>query len=199
MKRLAAANVGLHLVGLVLGATVMRGGSIAEPLEARTSFLVAHALAWQLSWGVWMLAALAFAAFMASFARERPGARIALFVAILAATCDFFGDSMQIAVLPHFATEQASFLRFERLANFIGLVVANGLYSLAVLVASLHVEERAAKALGVATFLGGAMLAVAGFLDAPRLVVASAGPTILAYCAWVIAVARGRTPSGSRR
>src|SRR5947209_3605548 len=100
MKRVAAVNVGLHVLGLVLGATVLQPGSIAAPLESRTAYIAEHALYWQLGWGVWMLSALAFVAFMALLVREVPRARPALLVAVVAGSFDLVGDAIQMFVLP---------------------------------------------------------------------------------------------------
>jgi hypothetical protein len=192
VKRIAAANVTFHLVGLVFGATVMRPGSIAEPLAARSAHLATHPLGWQLGWGVWMLSALTFVAFMEQVTRLDPAARLALVLGAMGASVDLLCDSLQMLVLPMTAPGDA-FLAWERLANAGGLVVANGLYSVAVLVATLALPgrmARMARAAGVCTFLAGMFMVAGGLADSASLVVFSAGPTILAYCAWVVLATR---------
>jgi hypothetical protein len=188
MRSLAYANVALHVFGLLLGATAMRPGSIAAPLDERTAHLAAHPALWGLGWGVWMLSALAFVAFMERVVRHAPAARLALVLGAMGAGADLLCDALQMSVLPQFAHDERLFLALERIANLGGLVVANGLYSLAVLVATLELRGHLVAALGSATFVAGALMVAGGLLDAPPLVVLSAGPTILAYCGWVIAV-----------
>ncbi len=107
----------------------------------------------------------------------------------MGASVDLLCDSVQMLVLPLAASGDA-FLAWERAANAGGLVVANGLYSVAVLVAALALPGRAARAAGALTFTMGLVMVAGGLADAPSLVVLSAGPTILAYCAWVALATR---------
>jgi hypothetical protein len=189
VKRIGAANVLLHLAGLVLGATAMRPGSIAEPLALRSAHLATHPLGWQVGWGVWMLSALTFVAFMEQVVRRAPGALLALVLGAMGASVDLLCDAVQMLVLP-LAASSDGFLAWERAANAGGLVVANGLYSIAVLVAALALPGRAIKVTGGLTFAAGMVMVAGGLADRPGLVVASAGPTILVYCGWVVVVSR---------
>lgn len=188
MRWIAYLNVALHLLGLLLGATLMRPGSIAETsLDARTAYLAAHPGGWQLGWGVWMLSALTFVAFMERLVRRAPGARLALALGAMGAAIDLFCDAMQMTILPMLSHDDRLFLVFERLANLGGLVVANGLYSVAVLVATFEMRGFLVAALGSLTFVAGMVMVVAGLVDSPQLVMLSAGPTIMAYCGWTLA------------
>jgi hypothetical protein len=187
LRRIALANVALHLVGLALGATLMRPGSIEAPLAERQAYIAEHALEWRIGWGVWMAAAVTYVLFMRSLGRSDTRTWFAVLIAFAAATFDLVGDAIQMS-LPHFAGGPR-FVEFERLANFIGLVLAFGLYSLAVLVATWKLSGHVIAALGSITFVAGLVMVVGGLADEPSLVVLSAGPTILAYCGWVLAVA----------
>src|SRR5438105_3103415 len=106
----------------------MRPGSITEPFDARTGYLLDNALLWQLGWGVWVLSAITFVGFLVALSRRVPETRIALVIGLAAAACDLVGDSIQMA-LPASAVDPERFLMLERVANVIGLVIANGLYS----------------------------------------------------------------------
>lgn len=176
----------------------MRGGSIAAPLPERWAVLSTNPSGWRLGWAVWMLAALAYVAFMERLTRGRPEMRLALVFGAMAAGVDLCGDAVQMLVLPLAAASEPGpgpiFLLVERAANVAGLVVANGLYSIAVLVATRGLRGHATAALGSLTFVLGAVLALAGYTNAPGLVVLAAGPTILSYCAWVAWVAREAGP-----
>jgi hypothetical protein len=193
VRRIAVANVGLHLVGLVLGGTLMRAGSIATPLDERWRFLAGHPVGWALGWAAWMLSALLFVAFMERLTRRVPGARLALVLGAMGASVDLVGDSVQMLILPLIAGNETAptplFIVCERVANVAGLVVANGLYSLAVMVATLELRGHALAATASLTFVAGGLMVVAGILDSPALVVISAGPTIVGYCSWVLLAA----------
>ncbi len=172
----------------------MRRGSIAAPLPERWAVLATSPFGWKVGWAVWMLAALAYVAFMERLTRGRPEMRLALVFGAMAAGVDLVGDTAQMILLPLAAASEPGpgplFLLVERAANGAGLVVANGLYSLAVLVATRALPGHAAAALGSITFVLGAVLAVGGLTGSADLVVLAAGPTILAYCLWVAWIAR---------
>ncbi|HZV02391.1 MAG TPA: hypothetical protein VFF73_37140 [Planctomycetota bacterium] len=198
MRRIATANVALHVLGLALGATLMRPGSIAEPLEARWQFLAERHSGWALGWAVWFLSALTFVAFMERLVRRVPEARLALVLGAMGASVDLVGDSVQGLVLPLVAAStpepNALFLTVERAANVAGLVVANGLYSVAVLVATVQLRGKSLAAAGSLTFVAGMVMVAGGLADSAQLVVISAGPTIVGYVAWVLLAARDAKP-----
>ena len=202
VRKIAVANVAFHFVGLALGATLMRAGSIVTPFEERWRFLAGHPGGWALGWAAWMLSALAFVAFMEQLVRRVPTARLALVLGAMGASVDLVGDSVQMLVLPLIASSEpgpsALFLACERAANVAGLIVANGLYSLAVVVATLELRGHAVAATASLTFVAGALMVLGGILDAPALVVISAGPTILGYCSWVLLVAWTPEPATPR-
>jgi hypothetical protein len=201
---LAGVNVVLHLLALAAAAVGMRTGSPLVSLEERLAYLAGSPLSWSLAWGVWLLCALALVAFLAEAGRQLPvreaGRTAPLFPAAVAAAgaaVDLFCDGVQLAVLPLLAAEgpaaTAPFRAFERAAGFGGLVAANGLYSLAVLLLTLEVRRlpgsRSAVACGWGVFAGGMLLVAAGFRDDAWLAALATGPTILLFCAWVVLVA----------
>src|SRR5262245_46354146 len=119
----------------------MRPGSPLVGLGERMAHLAARPPEWSLAWGVWMLCALALVAFVHQAGARLGGASLAAPLAAAGAGVDLLCDGVQMTVLPLAASggpEAAlSFRAWERAAGVGGLVAANGLYSLAVLVVTL--------------------------------------------------------------
>jgi len=193
-------NVGLHALGLVLAAATIRPGTPALPLPERLQYLASRPWGWSLGWGVWMLCAMAFFAFLYVVRSRLEGfggiAAPALALAGAAAGLDLACDTLFITLLPALAEGDASsFLAFERALGAVSVVVANGLYSFSVLLVTVSLPRagrvwRAARILGLANFLAGMALTAAGFTGVSRHVELSAPVTILSYIGWVVAVAR---------
>jgi hypothetical protein len=203
LAALAWLNVVLHTAGLVLAAAGMRPGSALVDLADRQTYLASAPVGWSLGWGTWMLCTLALVAFLAAVARRLPGepatARFAVALASAGGAVDLLCDVVYITVLPLVARGGASgemlFLTIEQVAFAGGLVVANGLYSVAVLLvtACLHsppLVTMPVLCLGYAVFLSGMVLAAAGFLSKPLLAEWATGPTIGLFCLWTVLVAR---------
>ena len=197
----AAANVVLHVVGLALALWGMRPGTAAFSLDERMGYLASHPLGWSLGWGTWMLCALALVAFFAALQPWAPDPDLALLALALAAAgagVDLLCDVGQIVVLPDLAAwtprDAALFVASERGLGAGGTVVANGLYSLAVLLAGFALRARlpvSALALAAATCGAGLLMVVAGFSGQPRLVELSTGPTIAGFLLWTVVTSRG--------
>jgi hypothetical protein len=88
-----------------------------------------------------------------------------------------------------------AYLTFERSAQTGGLILANGLYSFAVLLASHSFlpgtpGARAVRGAGAATFLSGVVLVAAGLTRDPTHIALGTVATILLFCAWTVVVAR---------
>jgi hypothetical protein len=146
-----------------------------------------------------MLCALTFVGVFAALAMHVGSSRawLAVIAAAAAAGIDLLCDTLQIVVLPALAAGGPGvapvFVAFERAAGAGGLVVANGLYTVAVLIMAVVLRERtppAARVFAFATVLGGALLVVAGFESDARLAAIATGPTIVAFLGWTIVVAR---------
>jgi hypothetical protein len=188
LRAASVANVVVHLVGLGC-ALLMRPGTPLLPLDQRMRFLAQAPAAWSAGWGVWMLCALALAGFFVLLASRLPeaAARAVLLCVGAALAVDLFCDAAQMAVLPLCARgEPALFVVVERAVGLGGTLVANGLYTLATVLAA-WVLRRRLFALAVAV-AGGAMC-VGGLLDVPRVIEISTGPTIVLFCAFTARVA----------
>jgi hypothetical protein len=209
---LAWVNVLVHLLALALAAGGLRPGSALFGLEQRLAYLAAYPAAWSLGWASWMLCTLAFVAFFAALVRAVPGPadglRLALVIGTAGGAVDLFCDLIQMTALPALAAAEppptALFLTMERVAGAGGLVVANGAYTLATLLATYGLPRRPGLsavviAVGWGVFVGGGLLVVAGFTDWTLLAAVGTGPMIGLFCAWVLLVARlvegpGRVP-----
>jgi hypothetical protein len=190
----AALGAALHGAGLVLAALAMRPGTPAAPLLERLVYLARRPGGWVAGWLVWVACAATLVVFMALLARARPSSltRAAALLTAAGAVVDVAGDLTYAFVLPaRAAGDVASFLRFERGLSLASLTAANGLYSIAILVATLGLPRRwtAARRLGFLTFAGGAWLAWAGVTGDPRHVALATAVTIPSFVAWTLAVA----------
>jgi hypothetical protein len=155
-----------------------------------------------------MLCALALVGFLAALVphldpRLREGATLAVVLAAAGVAVDLLCDTLFIVLLPALARDGPGplFLSFERMLGAGGAVVANGLYSLAVLLSvrcsPREGEWRLARGLGYATSLAGMSLVAAGFTGVPWHLAATTPLTIVLFMCWTLAVARA-VPSSVR-
>ena len=197
----AGLSVGLHLGGLVLAVAALRPGTPLVPPAERVAYLAERPLGWTLGWAAWMLCALALVAFLAVLAHVVPEAstvlRTAVMLASAGAAVDLVCDTLYITVLPGLAAGGPTplFLTVERALGAGGVVVANGLYTIATLLAALGLRARPEMPpvvtwLGYATFAGGMLMVAAGFTGDPRHLELATGAAILPYMAWTLGVAR---------
>jgi hypothetical protein len=197
----AGLSVGLHLGGLALAVAALRPGTPIVPPAERVAYLAERPLGWTLGWAAWMLCALALVAFLAVLAHVVPEAstvlRTAVMLASAGAAVDLVCDTLYITVLPGLAAAGPTplFLTVERALGAGGVVVANGLYTIATLLAALGLRARPEMPpvvtwLGYATFAGGMLMVAAGFTGDPRHLELATGAAILPYMAWTLGVAR---------
>jgi hypothetical protein len=197
----AGLSVGLHLGGLALAVAALRPGTPLVPPAERVAYLAERPLGWTLGWAAWMLCALALVAFLAVLAHVVPEAstvlRTAVMLASAGAAVDLVCDTLYITVLPGLAAGGPTplFLTVERALGAGGVVVANGLYTIATLLAALGLRARPEMPpvvtwLGYATFAGGMLMVAAGFTGDPRHLELATGAAILPYMAWTLGVAR---------
>lgn len=209
---LAWSNVCLHAAALALAATGMRPGTPLVPLSKRLDYLATAPLGWTLGWACWMACALLLIAFLAAVTRRLGDgadlARLGLVVAVAGAAFDLFCDSVYIVVLPMIAfwrpTPEPLFLTVERLTGVASMVVANGAYSVAVVLVSAALHGRGGFGpitigLGYAVGAAGLLLAAAGFTGIPWHAEWATPPTIGLFCVWVVLVARSFEAGGRPR
>lgn len=190
----AAVGAALHAAGLVLALFAMRPGTPAVPLPDRLAYVAGRPAGWIAGWLVWMMCAVALVAFLVLLARACPSSwtRAAAGLAALGAAVDLTCDAAYAFSLPgRAAGDVAGFLRFEHGLSLASLAGANGLYSLAILAATVGLPRTwiTSRGLGVLTFVGGALLAAAGFTSNPWHVLIGTAITMPAYVAWTLTVA----------
>jgi hypothetical protein len=208
LTALAWVNVVAHVAGLALAAVGIRPGSPLVSLEERLGYLAGTHVAWTVAWVTWMFCAGAMIAFLATL-RYRLGeqavlAQLGLTVAVTGAACDLFCDSVYLLVFPMLASWQhptALFLTVERLTGIGSLVIANGAYSIGILLfaRALHARQGLAPfTAGLGYVVGGfgLLLAAAGFTGVPRHAEWVTPPTMGLFCLWVVLVARCLEPAG---
>jgi hypothetical protein len=208
---LAWLNVCLHAAGLALAAVGMRPGTPLVSLPERLDYLAGAPLGWTLGWVTWMACAVLLIAFLAALTwrlRERDNlARLGLTIAVAGAACDLFCDTVYLLVLPMLASwrppPEQLFLTVERLTGIGSLVIANGAYSVGILLISAALHGRPGVSLpavwlGYAVGVAGLLLAAAGFTGEPAHAQWLTPPTIGLFCVWVVLVARSLEPEGGR-
>jgi hypothetical protein len=206
---LAWVNVIAHVVALGFAATGIRPGSPLVSLDARLEYLKDAPAGWTAGWVSWMVCAVLLIAFLATLwngLRERSHlAQLGLIIAVVGAGFDLFCNSVFVLVFPMLASwphsTQDLFLLVERTTGIGSLAVANGGYSVAILLFTLALPDRETlgrltRGIGYAVTGFGLLLAAAGFTGVPWHAAWATPPTIVLYCIWVILVARLVEPNG---
>jgi hypothetical protein len=209
LKILAWANVALHVLALILAAIGMRPGTPLMPLADRLDYLARRPAGWLLGWAAWMACAVLLIAFLAVVV-ERLGpngglARLGLVIAIVGAGFDLLCDSIYMMVLPMIAAweppPEQLFLTVEKATGIASLFVANGAYSVAILLVSGGLGQRGIYSgtvrLGYAVGVCGLVLAAAAFTGSAEHAMLATLPTIGLFCFWVLVVARDLEPGRS--
>jgi hypothetical protein len=198
LATLAWLNVLLHIVGLVLAAIGMQPGSPLVPLDERMAYLATVPFGWTAGWLTWMACALALITFLFGLTGQLEDdrlARLALAIALVGLGFDLFCDSIYLLVFPELASRgPALFLTVERITGIGSLVIANGAYSVSILLITLALrKQRPARwtiwtGYAVAGF--GLLLCVAGFTGVPWHAKWATVPTIGFFCVWAVLAAR---------
>lgn len=195
---LAWLNVALHVAGLLFAAFGMQPNLFDGKLEEH---LRSFPLGWSLGWVTWMLCAAALIAFLTAVVNRLPQpastARLGLTFAIVGLGFDLLCDSVYIFVLPEFATGHTPYVfqAVERTTTIASLLIANGGYSVGILLISREMLQDprtrpSTAAVGDLVGAGGLIMALTAFPNMPILTAVAAGPTILLFCVWVLLVAR---------
>lgn len=204
---LAWLNVALHVVALGLAALGMRPGTPLVGLTERLDYLARAPLGWTAGWIAWMCCAAALIAFLAALNQrlDTPLSQLGLTIAVAGAAFDLFCDSVYLIAFPMMASmkppPETLFLIVERMIGIASLVIANGAYSVGILLFTLALRKRQAMAsftvvVGYAVAGFGLLLAGAGFTGVPWHAEWGTGPTIGLFCVWVVLVAHSPSSAG---
>jgi hypothetical protein len=196
----AVATTAFHLLALALSGASIAPGTMDPDPAARAAYLAMRPAGWTIGWILWMASAITLVAFLAVLAERRPTPlrRLAVVFAAAAAAVDLSADTLQITMRPALAVGGATpaFLSAEIALDSVGFVAANGIYSCAVLLSSLGEGARLTRILGIATFVAGMTLALAGFTLNPRHLQVTAAATMTFFVAWALATAYAVRPGG---
>jgi hypothetical protein len=203
-------NVGFHMVGLVFAAFGMRPGTPLVPLAERMEYLSRFPTGWVLGWGTWMLCVPLLIAFLARTARclrtRLELGRLAVTTAVIGGAFDLCCDVIFIAILPQVASwppgNERHFLLLEKVTATVSVTIANGLYSIAVLLLTLALRDqpglaRSVVAVGYGDAGFGLVLAIVNFTGDPRHIEWATGPAIGLFCVWAVLVAYSLRPPGA--
>jgi len=194
---LAWGNAAAHGAGLIVAWLALRPGSLVLPLAPRMHYLAASSAGWRWGWGIWMLCAVLLVSFVVVLRRQIPGDPVAAQLAVLLTGAgmpvDLLCDALQIQALPLAARAGPGlFLVLDRLAFFGSLTVANGLYTIGVLLLNVCVRGAVgplARGAGWATVVSGLILAIEGTAPSPALLAVATGATLGFYSLWAVRVA----------
>jgi hypothetical protein len=192
-----------------MAAIGIRPGSPLVPLAERLGYLASRPVGWTFAWVAWILCAVALIAFLAVLTYRLGGqarlAQLGLVIAVVGGAFDLCCDSIYLLVFPMLASWQppaeALFLTVERVTGIASLVIANGAYSVGILLLTLALRDRPGLArftieVGYAVAGFGLLLAAAGFTAVPWHAAWATLPTIGLFCLWVVLVARSLEPAG---
>ena len=144
-----------------------------------------------------MLCSLLLLGYVAALRSRRPSfaADLALTLTAVGVGVDLLCDAIQMRGLPLATSSEPLFLSLEAIVFTGGATVANGLYTVAVLILTLRLRiGPGARLAGFATAVAGTAMAIAGLIPSPRLLELATGPTIGFYSLWTILTARSLIP-----
>jgi hypothetical protein len=191
LRRLAPVGcAAANLFGIVVMATVLRFGTEIVPLPAdRIAYITAHPLLWRAGWCVWIVAGVSLVAFYAwwgGFLEQPRWGLAAVAIAAIGLSCDFAGESILIAWLPH------DYERLARAATLLSGASANGLYTLAGIVLTIATPSISGllRAMTWAMWLAGAALTALAIAGSPLGIAVATAILFAMFCPWVLLVGR---------
>jgi hypothetical protein len=193
-------------------ATVLRYGLETNPAVLdRVEFLQQHRLAWTLGWLTWQAAALSILWYFFCFVRahqpqsadENPVLKLAVVLAAAGIVPDLIAESLWMAVLPELAkgvskTPAADFTQLERFellhrcAVVLSGYLANGLYTLATIIATWSTRRTYAlpiTASGMAVGVFGTVLSASALVNSASGMFWSNVGLLPAILIWQVGVA----------
>jgi hypothetical protein len=180
----APACAVLNGIAALALATLLRPGTeVAPDVAGRAAYILSHPGAWRAGWALWIAAALSLLGFYAWWGARLPRpvwGHIAFQVAAAGLACDLLAESLYIGWLPEGIEE------VQRVGSLLTGGAANGLYTLAGIVLTLHTPGLRGPLLAWTwtVWTAGAALtatAVAGSVPGMTL---SAGALMILFCPW---------------
>lgn len=177
----AAANL---LAALAL-ATVLAPGTTLASDAARAAYVRENVVAWQLGWGLWIVAAISLLVFYRWWTARVGASVVPLAIATAGFAADILAESLLIAFVPDLPS-------LARGCFLLTGGVANGCYSVAGTLLSL----RTPQALGrlapwtAAVWLSGFAISAFAFLEVPFGIAVSTALLFALFLPWLIVVGR---------
>ena len=189
---------GLHVAGLLLLASALRGGTVAEPdTGARVAYVARHALLWRFGWIVWMLSAVSLVAFYHWWYRRAARNRLGgagVLLALAGMACDLSGEFLYITSLVQAArtdSQEATemFLAIEHTATLWTAGAANASYTFGGILLTLGTPglPRIPRTLLWVAWVAGILLsgaAVTGSVAVSVVATVILFPAFLAFVLW---------------
>ena len=201
LRHAAMFSFAMH-AGAAMLLPLISTGLMSDGPEDRGRFIEDHRLMWVATWSVWALSALSMLLVFVAFRRAYAGTLMVLHAAVtgaLAVLADLTGESMLIGVLPSAVDfdDWEVFLTFERAATMLCAGLANGLYTVAVLLLSMAAAGELPSfarlcACGIA--VGGGALTVSAILDLEGGMMIAHIVLFPCLLGWLLGVTRIRPP-----
>jgi hypothetical protein len=178
-KRIAWTAIGVHLTAIALSFLYIAPAK-GWPLPSWAG--------WCATWVLWVIAALTYASVLAAW---EDGIGVFTALALCGCVCDAFhvGNALLI-------DGPAAYERWESIYRPLSLGVANAIYLVALLGITLKSSRdpgfpRWLMAHGIAVFLAGIPLSIAGFTNRPSWDVWAAGLGFGVFLPWIITATYG--------
>jgi hypothetical protein len=136
----AWACFAVHAFALLAVLLVLRNGIPPGDLAERAKFVAQNAMAWRISWALWLPASLALVLFMAGWAdsmNARAWGWLAVAITLAGAVLDWADEMVWIGLAPEMAARFASvafaagaYALWDRAYVVLSIALANGLYTI---------------------------------------------------------------------
>jgi hypothetical protein len=174
----------MHCIAGLGTLILLRPGSEAVPdVRERIAYLEHFPERWRLGWILWMLAALSLLAFYAWWA-SRIHHRIPVAIAALGMACDWSGESIFIAAMPHPDS------KLYREAALLTGGAGNGLYTLAAMALTVATPNLPWRGLAWAAWTAGIGLSIATILNSDTGVTITSAVLMICFIPWVVIAGR---------
>jgi hypothetical protein len=196
---------GLHLLGLIAMALVLRPGMATQPIVFRRAIYIAqNSTLWTLAWCNWMLCAISLVGMYIWWGSRLSPWRIAMIGIVLAALgslCDLSGESLGVLVLVERAAwaishptywDRPAFEVCERVITLLTAGFANALYTIGgiILMWGTTNLSRALRLLMWGTWIAGIAMTVAAVFSSVIGMVAATVVLFPLLILWVLGLAQ---------
>jgi hypothetical protein len=182
-------GAGLHLLGLIAMALVLRPGMATQPIAfQRAIYISQHSELWTMAWSIWMLCAMSLVGMYIWWGSRLSSWRIAMTgiaLAALGCLCDLSGESLGVLVLVERGAwavthpiywDRPAFEVCERIITLLTAGFANAFYTIGGMVLMWQTPNlpQSLRLAMWGTWLAGIVMTVAAFFNCvPGMIVAT--------------------------